>query len=98
MINKGGKALSDIVEKVTQTEKRAKVMENNFMVLKENSNRVLGAIEDISSITAETAASAEEVTASVEEQSAAVDEISVQTVKLSELAEKLNFNVEKFKV
>ena len=98
MINKGGQALTDIVDKVMQTESRAGEMQNNFIVLERNSNKVLQAIEDISSITTETAASAEEVTASVEEQSASVDEISVQTIKLSELAEKLYRNVEKFKV
>jgi methyl-accepting chemotaxis protein len=60
--------------------------------------RVVGEIEDISSISQETASASEEVTASTEEISSAMNKFTNYAEELRELAEKLEDEIKKFTI
>ena len=68
IINKGGEALKEIVEKVEETEDGVEQMKTAFGHVNQNSLNVQHAIQDISSIIEDSAAATEEVAATSEEQ------------------------------
>ncbi|MDQ0155422.1 methyl-accepting chemotaxis protein [Robertmurraya andreesenii] len=98
IINKGGEALKEIVEKVEETEKGAEEMKNAFELVSNNSQNVQNAIQEISSIIEESAAATEEIAATSEEQSATVEEITSSSNELATVAEKLRNEVNKFQL
>lgn len=98
MINNGGQALKNIVQKVKYTEGRTKGIKEKFVLLQEKSDKVLEALEEISGTTVETAASSEEVAASAQQQSDSIEAIVSHIGKLYKLAENLNNHIEKFKI
>lgn len=98
LIGKGGEALKAIVQQAEETEIDAKATKQIFDRLQQNTKNVLTSMKEISSIIEETAASSEEVAAGAEEQAATVEEISASATELVKMAEKLNGEVNKFKV
>jgi len=96
MINNSGKTLKVIVNSVTNTEEKARDMQNKFLNLQKENNKVLLEVEEISNIIIENAASAEEIAAGAEEQSASVDEISSEITRLFYLADSLKDTVKRF--
>ena len=97
IINKGGDALKEIVEKVVETEEGVEKMQTSFTHVKSNSLTVQQAIQDISSIIEDSAAATEEVAATSEEQYATVAEITENSDELATIADKLRNEVNKFK-
>lgn len=97
IINKGGGALKEIVEKVQETEMGAEEIKESFEIVKENSIKVEDAIRNITSIIEESSASTEEVAATAEEQSGTIEEITANTQILADIADKLRNEVHKFK-
>lgn len=97
IINKGGDALKEIVEKVVETEEGVEQMKASFVHVKSNSLSVQQAIQDISSIIEDSAAATEEVAATSEEQYATVAEITESSDELATIADKLRIEVNKFK-
>jgi len=97
IINKGGSALKEIVEKVVETEEGVEQMKVAFTHVNDNSLGVQQAIQDISRIIEDAAAATEEIAATSEEQYATVAEITHSSDELSSIADKLQNEVNKFK-
>lgn len=97
IINKGGTALKEIVEKVEETEKGVEQMKAAFTHVNNNSLGVQQAIKDISRIIEDSAAATEEIAATSEEQYATVAEITQSSDELASIADKLQNEVNKFK-
>ncbi len=97
IINKGGTALKEIVEKVVETEKGVEQMKSAFSHVNDNSLGVQQAIHDISRIIEDAAAATEEIAATSEEQYATVAEITQNSDELATIADKLQNEVNKFK-
>ena len=97
IINKGGAALKEIVEKVVETEKGVEQMKMAFTHVNDNSLGVQQAIQDISRIIEDSAAATEEIAATSEEQYATVAEITQNSDELATISDKLQNEVNKFK-
>jgi len=97
IINKGGTALKEIVEKVVETEKGVEQMKSAFSHVNDNSLGVQQAIQDISRIIEDAAAATEEIAATSEEQYATVAEITQNSDELATISDKLQNEVNKFK-
>lgn len=96
IINKGGSALKEIVEKVVETEEGVEQMKAAFGHVNENSLNVQQAIHDISRIIEDSAAATEEIAATSEEQYATVSEITQSSNELATIANNLRNEVNKF--
>lgn len=98
MVQKGGEALSVIVENVEQTERESRQMQAIFTRLKDYTQNVLHSIREISGIIEESAAVAEQMSATAQQQTAAVNEIANSSVELAGLATELQSEMNKFKL
>lgn len=98
LINRGGDALREIVEKVEQTEVDVHQMKDAFDHVNINSIQVQHSIQDISSIIEESAAATEEVAAASEEQHATIEEITASADELANIANKLRNEANKFQL
>lgn len=98
IINQGGEALKEIVEKAETTEVGVAQMKNAFSNVHQNSQNVQDAIYNISAIIEESAAASEEVAAASEEQYATVAEIAQNTANLATIADNLQDEMNKFKL
>lgn len=96
IINKGGAALTEIVEKVETTEKGVEQMKVALTNANNNSLRVQHEIHGISSIIEQSAAATEEVAATSEEQYATVAEMKANSEELAVVADHLRDEVNKF--
>lgn len=85
------KAILTAIGAIKQLDERLEIVDN------EKEDAIL-AIQSISSVTEETAASTEELSASMEEQAATMETISNNTDNLAKTIEKLNELVNKFKL
>ena len=99
--------LENLIEKSRQTEisKSIEIVDLEIKKIMEFSHEVEGKkeeildkIQNLSAIAEENAASTQEVSASAEEQLASMEEISSSSESLANLAEKLQDEVNKFKV
>lgn len=84
-------SMNDLSEKVGQIIRMISEMEGN-------KNQAIEFIQNISSVTEETAASSEEVTASVEEQVGVIEDLSAKADDLRKIAADLQESVKKFKL
>lgn len=96
IINKGGDALKEIVERVVETEEGVEQMKSAFAQVNVNSIGVQQAIQDISHIIEDAAAATEEIAATSEEQYATVAEITQSSNDLARIADNLRSEVKKF--
>lgn len=96
IIKQGGLALEEIVSQVQQSESDSLQLRAVFQVIKENTDNVLKAIEEVSSIIQQAAASSQEVAASAEEQSATAEEMAASANELFDVADQLKQEVDKF--
>lgn len=71
---------------------------SSLQLISKNKNAVIEMINEVSSISTDTAASSEEVSASSEEQSAALQEIAEASERLRALADNLETSVNKFNI
>ncbi|QZY54683.1 methyl-accepting chemotaxis protein [Crassaminicella profunda] len=97
IIKKGGEALTQIVDKVEETEKDTKDIYEIFGHIQNITDKVFEDMEQISSIIEETSASAEEVAAATEEQSSSTEEMASQCTELTSMANRLKDEAHKFK-
>ena len=98
LVNLGGTALGEIVEKVGETEKDVEQLKQVFEYINQNALQVQGLIKDISAIIEGSAASTQEVAAIVEEQFATIEEMTASSDELARIADELRGNVNKFKI
>lgn len=96
IINRGGEALKEIVEKVEETEGGVAQMKKSFEQVNAHSVSVQHSVQDISSIIEETSAAAEEVAATSEQQAATNEEIDSSADELAVISDKLDKEVGKF--
>lgn len=83
-------SLDDMNKTVERIVLNIEELINGINKVNENKDGVLASIQEISSISEETAASSEEVSASIEEESATIEEISRTADELREIAQKLS--------
>jgi methyl-accepting chemotaxis protein len=98
VINKGGDALVQIVERVAHTESNVEHMHGAFNQVYDNSIGVQRAMQDISSIIEGTAAASEQVAATAQQQTSTMGEITTNSGDLAEIAVSLQQEVQKFKL
>ena len=73
-------------------------LDNSFVYMEENKNKVIELTGNLSAISEENAAGTEEASAAMEEQAASVQEISSAGESLAEIAEDLRELIERFKI
>jgi methyl-accepting chemotaxis protein len=94
-VNKSFMSISDSVENI--------IGKIEFMIkfvtdINRDKETIVSSVQNISTISQETAASSEEVNASIQQQSAAIEEVANAADRLNELAENLDKELGKFKV
>lgn len=98
VINKGGDALVQIVDRVAHTEVNVAHMHEAFNQVYANSTDVQRAMQDISAIIEGTAAASEQVAATAQEQTATMADITANSKDLAQIADSLQQEVQKFKL
>lgn len=98
IIENVGQSLGNILNAATQTSLHIQEISKEAGSLARNSDIVVRMMENISSITEESAAGAEEIASITEEQTASVEEISASSQTLAKIAETLYKQVAVFKV
>lgn len=92
------KAFREIYEATLSSIKGIKELNNRLETVNQDKDEVIFAIQNISSVTEEAAASTEELSASMEEQAATMETIADNTENLSKTIDKLEELVDKFKL
>lgn len=98
MIESGGTSLMNIALHVKDTELGTQTIHEIFQLLSEKTTSVHSEIQQISDIIEHTASDSEEVAASSEEQTTIVEEIANNSSKIASMAERLQEQVNRFKV
>ncbi len=97
-IDQSMKAFEEIISSILTSIKAVEKLDENIDMVNSDKEDAILAIQSISSITEETAASTEELSASMEEQAATMETISNNIDNLAETIDKLNELVNKFKI
>ncbi len=98
IITEGGQAIDKISSEVVKTEQSVKELQDVLLHLKENADRVMTSIEEISEIIVESSSSLEEVAATSEEQTATISDMSSHSHQLKELSSNLDSKIKAFVV
>jgi methyl-accepting chemotaxis protein len=88
----------DILKAIENMTSKVKEIRSSILITDENKSSLLSAIENISSVSEETASASEEVTASTEEINATMEEFARYSENLKKLANQLGLEVRKFKI
>lgn len=96
IIHQGGQSLTEIVQKVRESENNMKAIESILDDFNQYILDILNATHEISSISEQSAAGSEEVAASAEELSASINEVETNSHKLADYSNQLQSQVEKF--
>ncbi|MDD2581083.1 MAG: methyl-accepting chemotaxis protein [Desulfuromonadaceae bacterium] len=91
-------AFQEILITVLETERKASSIADLSMRQKEDSARMVTAIDEIAKVADDNAASTEQVSAATEEQLAAMQDMARATKELAQLAEELMTVVERFQI
>ncbi len=75
-----------------------RAVNNSAVEMAKKKDEIIGVIENLSASSEENAAATEEISASVEEQTAAMEEIANASEALAELSEKMQENINQFKI
>lgn len=92
------KNLEHLMEQVNTVTEYSKRISQEIGNQNEDMGQIIDMVQNISSISQETAAGTEEVSASSEEQTATMESISASSQELAKLAENLQSNVNQFKI
>jgi len=87
----------DILKAIEKMTIKVKEIRSSILITNENKSSLLSAIENISSVSEETASASEEVTASTEEINATMEEFARYSENLKKLADRLGLEVKRFK-
>lgn len=90
--------LVKIFESVDSIANQIELVSQEMTSINDDKNEMVSAINNISAVTEETAAATEEVTASMSQQTNAIDEVAKSAEKLNVLSNKLNDNINIFKI
>lgn len=97
-VNRTNSAFSDIANGITTIVEKIKDVNEAISKMQRDKDSVISAINNISSVSQETAASSEEVAATTEHQLKAIDEMSQDAARLDELVQELDKRLKKYKV
>lgn len=97
-VDSTNKAFGDIANGIRSIVVKTKDINESVSKMQSDKDNVIVAIENISSVSQETAASSEQVAATTEQQLKAIDEMQVAAVRLDELVQELDKKLKKFKL
>lgn len=97
-IESTGQQFAEINEKVSEMSTGVKMISSTIMKFKQSSQEINDNIVDIAAISEESAAATEEISASVIQQTASLDMISSSTKNLTEMVERMNDQINRFKL
>lgn len=92
------KEFNEISSTVAESVKALSLLNEEIHSVTEQSNRIMEAIQNVSAVSQQTAASAEEVTASIDEQSQVVSTVTTLAEDLNELSEKLENGINLYRL
>lgn len=98
VINDAGSALETIIDQVKSTNDKIQGINKGISSVAVTSDEVVRMVENIASITEETAASSQEISSITEEQTASLQEINASSQTLSKMAESLLGQISVFKI
>ncbi len=90
--------LVKIFKSVDSIANQIELVAQEMSSINDDKNEIVAAINNISAVTEETAAATEEVTASMSQQTNAIDEVAKSAENLNVLSNKLNENINVFKI
>lgn len=91
-------SFQDILQTVLETERKASSIADLSQMQTDGANKMVGAIDEISKVAEDNAASTEEVSAATEEQAAAMQEMASASQDMAKLADELMQFVSTFKI
>lgn len=97
-VNKTNSAFSDIAAAITLIVRKIMEVNQAIVAMQTDKDGVINAIENISSVSEQTAASSQEVAATTEHQLKAIDDLTVAANGLDELVHQLDRNLKKYKI
>ncbi|MGO1713251.1 MAG: methyl-accepting chemotaxis protein [Senegalia sp. (in: firmicutes)] len=97
-VEKVNNSFSNISNKIDDISAKIENMNEYIKTIEESKNGLVDSIQNISSVSEETAAASEEVSASMQEQTSAVEQVAMLANNLSALSDKLNSEIERFKI
>lgn len=97
-VNKVNDSFTGISTKIDEIATKIENMNEFITGIDKDKNALIDSIENISSVSEETAAASEEVSASVQQQTSAVEQVAVLADDLNGLADELNKEMEKFNI
>lgn len=97
-VNTAVSAFQDISTSMDALAQRIHGVLTRIKEMDENKNQAIDAMQNISAVSEESAASVQEVTAATEEQLAGVEELAAFAQELNDAAEQLSATINKFKV
>lgn len=92
------KDLNNLMEQVNTVTGYSQRISQEIGNQNEDMEQIIDMVQNISSISQETAAGTEEVSASSEQQTATMESISTSAIELTKLAEELQKNINRFKI
>ncbi|WP_312198868.1 methyl-accepting chemotaxis protein [Anaerospora hongkongensis] len=98
VVNTAGKSFTDIISLVEEVSKQVSSMTTAIRGIADSGAEIISAVEDINSITKDTAGQTQTVSAVTEEQSASMEEIAASSEALATLAQDLQTVVQRFKI
>lgn len=98
VVNTAGKSFTDIILLVEEVSAQVSSMTTAIRGIADSGTEIISAVEDINSITKDTAGQTQTVSAVTEEQSASMEEIAASSEALATLAQDLQTVVQRFKI
>ncbi|TCL36902.1 methyl-accepting chemotaxis protein [Anaerospora hongkongensis] len=98
VVNTAGKSFTDIISLVEEVSRQVSSMTTAIRGIADSGAEIISAVEDINSITKDTAGQTQTVSAVTEEQSASMEEIAASSEALATLAQDLQTVVQRFKI
>lgn len=98
VVETAGQAFQEIVELVEGVSGQFNCISSAMQQMANESQQIVGAVNDIDKISSETAEHAQTVSATTEEHAASMEQIAAASQSLGKMAEKLRYTVGKFKL
>lgn len=97
-VNKTNDAFSDIANAIDFIVSKINEVNTSVIKMQEDKNEVISAIENISSVSEQTAASSQEVAATTENQLKTIDDMKLAAQSLDSLVQQLDVKLKKYKL